>query len=107
MSLTKKPVTGMKDILPEEMRIRDYCISVIEKTYESFGFSHIETPAVEHIENLCSNQGGENEKLIFKIMKRGEKLNLAEAQSEADLTDSGLRYDLTLPLSRFYSNLYR
>ena len=104
MSLTKKPVTGMKDILPEEMRIRDYCISVIEKTYESFGFSHIETPAVEHIENLCSNQGGENEKLIFKIMKRGEKLNLAEAQSEADLTDSGLRYDLTLPLSRFYSN---
>ena len=104
MSLTKKPVTGMKDILPEEMRIRDYCISVIEKTYESFGFSHIETPAVEHIENLCSNQGGENEKLIFKIMKRGEKLNLEEAKSENDLADSGLRYDLTLPLSRFYAN---
>ncbi len=104
MSLTKKPVTGMKDILPEEMRIRDYCISVIEKTYESFGFSHIETPGVEHIENLCSNQGGENEKLIFKVMKRGEKLNLEEAKSENDLADSGLRYDLTLPLSRFYAN---
>ena len=70
MSLTKKPTTGMKDILPEEMRIRDYCISMIEKTYESFGFSHIETPCVEHIENLCSNQGGENEKLIFKVLKR-------------------------------------
>ena len=104
MSLTKKPVTGMKDILPEEMRIRDYCISVIEKTYESVGFSHIETPGVEHIENLCSNQGGENEKLIFKVMKRGEKLNLEEAKSENDLADSGLRYDLTLPLSRFYAN---
>ena len=104
MSLTKKPVTGMKDILPEEMRIRDYCISVIEKTYESFGFSHIETPGVEHIENLCSNQGGENEKLIFKVMKRGEKLDLEEAKSENDLADSGLRYDLTLPLSRFYAN---
>ena len=104
MSLTKKPVTGMKDILPEEMRIRDYCISMIEKTYESFGFSHIETPGVEHIENLCSNQGGENEKLIFKIMKRGDKLNLSEAASENDLEDSGLRYDLTLPLSRFYAN---
>ena len=104
MSLTKKPVTGMKDILPEEMRIRDYCISMIEKTYESFGFSHIETPGVEHIENLCSNQGGENEKLIFKIMKRGDKLNLSEAASENDLADSGLRYDLTLPLSRFYAN---
>ena len=104
MSLTKKPVTGMKDILPEEMRIRDYCISMIEKTYESFGFSHIETPGVEHIENLCSNQGGENEKLIFKIMKRGDKLNLSEAASENDLADSGLRYDLSLPLSRFYAN---
>ena len=104
MALNKNPVTGMKDILPEEMRIRDYCISMIEKTYESFGFSHIETPGVEHIENLCSNQGGENEKLIFKIMKRGDKLNLSEAQGENDLADSGLRYDLTLPLSRFYAN---
>ena len=104
MSLTKKPATGMKDILPEEMAIRDYCISVIEKTYGSFGFSHIETPCVEHIENLCSNQGGENEKLIFKVMKRGEKLNIADAKCENDLADAGLRYDLTLPLARFYSN---
>lgn len=104
MSLTKKPSTGMKDILPEEMRIRDYCISVITKTYESFGFSHIETPCVEHIENLCSNQGGENEKLVFKILKRGEKLNIETAQNENDLADSGLRFDLTLPLARYYSN---
>ncbi|MCQ2543004.1 MAG: histidine--tRNA ligase [Lachnospiraceae bacterium] len=104
MSLVKKPTTGMKDIMPEEMRIRDYCIRQIEETYSTFGFSHIETPCVEHIENLCSKQGGENEKLIFKVLKRGEKLNLAEAKEENDLVDSGLRYDLTVPLARFYSN---
>lgn len=103
-SLKKKPVTGMKDILPAEMRLRDYVTGLIKDTYKSFGFSPIETPCVEHIENLCSKQGGDNEKLIFKIMKRGEKLNLETAQEEGDLTDSGLRYDLTVPLSRFYSN---
>ena len=103
MSLVKKPTTGMKDIMPDEMRIRDYCIKQIEDTYQTFGFSHIETPCVEHIENLCSKQGGENEKLIFKVLKRGEKLNLETANSEADLVDSGLRYDLTVPLSRYYS----
>ncbi len=104
MALTKKPVTGMKDILPTEMQLRDYCIGVIKETYGQFGFHSIETPCVEHIENLSSKQGGENEKLIFKILKRGEKLNLKEAQEEADLVDGGLRYDLTVPLVRFYSN---
>lgn len=104
MALKKKPVTGMKDILPAEMQLRDYVTGLIKETYKSFGFSPIETPCVEHIENLCSKQGGDNEKLIFKIMKRGEKLNLEQAKEEADLTDSGLRYDLTVPLSRFYSN---
>lgn len=104
MTLKKKPVTGMKDILPAEMQLRDYVTGLIKETYKSFGFSPIETPCVEHIENLCSKQGGDNEKLIFKIMKRGEKLNLEQAKEEADLTDSGLRYDLTVPLSRFYAN---
>ena len=104
MALSKKPVTGMKDILPEEMQIRDYVISVIKETYGKFGFLSIETPGVESIQNLCNRQGGENEKLIFKILKRGEKLNLAEAESEKDLVDGGLRYDLTVPLVRFYSN---
>lgn len=104
MSLVKKPVTGMKDILPAEMEIRDYVTSLVKETYGGYGFSSIETPCVEHIENLSSKQGGENEKLIFKILKRGEKLNLAEAKEEADLVDSGLRYDLTLPLSRYYAN---
>ena len=104
MALKKKPVTGMKDILPAEMAIRDYVIRLIKETYGTFGFSSIETPCVEHIENLSSKQGGENEKLIFKILKRGEKLKLDTAETEADLVDGGLRYDLTLPLSRYYSN---
>lgn len=104
MALKKKPVTGMKDISPREMEIRDYVIRMIKDTYGSFGFSSIETPCVEHIENLSSKQGGENEKLIFKILKRGEKLKLDTAGSEADLVDGGLRYDLTVPLSRYYAN---
>lgn len=104
MALVKKPVTGMKDILPREMEIRDYVTGLVKEVYGGFGFTPIETPCVEHIENLCSNQGGENEKLIFKILKRGEKFNLETAESEEDLVDSGLRYDLTLPLSRYYAN---
>ena len=104
MELIKKPTTGMKDITPEEMVLRNYVMDEIKKTYAAFGFSQIETPAVEHIENLSSKQGGENEKLIFKILKRGEKLSLADAKEEIDLVDSGLRYDLTVPLSRYYAN---
>jgi len=104
MALSKKPVTGMKDIMPEEMVIRDYVISVITETYSKFGFTRIETPCVENIENLTNKQGGDNEKLIFKILKRGEKLNLETAKEEADLVDGGLRYDLTVPLVRYYSN---
>ena len=104
MALKKKPVTGMKDIMPGEMEIRDYVIGLIKDTYRTFGFSSIETPCVEHIENLCSKQGGDNEKLIFKILKRGEKLKIDQAKEEADLVDGGLRYDLTVPLSRYYAN---
>ncbi len=104
MALKKKPVTGMKDVLPREMALRQYVLSEIRRTYREFGFTEIETPVVEHIENLQSKQGGDNEKLIFKVMKRGEKLESAVAQGNADgLADSGLRYDLTLPLSRFYA----
>ncbi len=104
MALSKKPVTGMKDILPEEMEIRDYVIGVIKETYGNFGFTSIETPCVESLANLNCKAGGENEKLIFKILKRGEKLRLQEAQGEDDLVDGGLRYDLTVPLVRYYSN---
>ena len=108
MPMKKKPVTGMKDIVPTEMEIRNYVMQEIRDTYKTFGFTAMETPCVEHIENLSSNQGGENEKLIFKIMKRGDKLTSAIEKATAEdtnlLSDSGLRYDLTLPLSRYYAN---
>ena len=103
MALSKKPVKGMKDVLPREMEIRTYVQALIRETYKGYGFTQIETPCMEHIENLTNKQGGENEKLIFKILKRGNKLDLANARSEADLVDGGLRYDLTVPLSRYYS----
>ncbi len=104
MALNKKPTTGMKDILPEEMRIREYVMRVISETYASYGFTRIETPCVENIGNLTSKQGGDNEKLIFKILKRGEKLDVENAKTEEDVVDGGLRYDLTVPLVRYYSN---
>ncbi|MCI7107394.1 MAG: histidine--tRNA ligase [Lachnospiraceae bacterium] len=104
MALSRKPVNGMKDILPAEMEIRDYVTNVIKETYRSFGFTPIETPCMENIANLSNKQGGENEKLIFKVLKRGEKLNLETAKEEADVVDFGMRYDLTVPLSRFYAN---
>lgn len=103
MALSKKPVNGMKDILPAEMEIRDYVTNIIKDTYRSFGFTPIETPCMENIKNLSSRQGGENEKLIFKILKRGEKLKLETAKEESDVVDFGMRYDLTVPLSRFYA----
>ena len=141
MAFAKKPVTGMRDILPEEMAVRNYVMQTIRETYAGYGFTQVMTPVVEHIENLTSKQGGDNEKLIFKILKRGEKLAeavkaLSEAGSAAAgacgesisggdstgceaaagaetgqlqtctdaLSDSGLRYDLTLPLARYYAN---
>lgn len=108
MAFVKKPVTGMRDILPEEMAVRTYLMQLISDVYKTYGFNRIETPVVEHIENLLSKQGGDNEKLIFKVMKRGDKL-ARETQAVAEgnfdaLCDSGLRYDLTLPLSRYYAN---
>lgn len=99
--LPKTPAKGMRDFLPKEFALRQQILATIQQTYESFGFMRIETPAVENIDLLTSKQGGDNEKLIFKILKRGEKL---ENASESDLCDLGLRYDLTVPLARFYAN---
>lgn len=105
MQMIKTPVNGMKDIEPREMEIRQFILSKIREVYGKFGFTEIETPNIEHIENLLSDQGWDNEKLIFKILKRGEKLDkAAESGNVNDLVDSGLRYDLTVPLCRFYSN---
>lgn len=99
------PVKGTNDYLPREVRIRDYLTRVILETYQAGGFERITTPILEDMENLNKSDGGENLGLIFKILKRGDKLRKAldEKQYE-DLSDVGLRYDLTLPLSRYYAN---
>lgn len=105
MKVNLNPAKGMRDITPQEKEIRDYVESVIVSTYKQSGFELIETPVVENIENLIGSKGGENLKLIFKILKRGEKLDFSQGSfSEEDLADLGLRYDLTVPLSRFYCN---
>ncbi len=98
------PVEGMKDYLPEEMALRDRLMNTIIKTYTENGFRRISTPAVESLENLDNSDGGENLKLIYRIEKRGEKLEKALAAGDAKgLCDLGLRYDLTLPLARYYT----
>ena len=93
----------MRDISPKEMEIRDYVLKTIREVYTGYGFTQIETPVCEHLANLTSKQGGDNEKLIFKILKRGNKLHLDTATCEEDVSDMGLRYDLTVPLCRYYS----
>ena len=98
-------VKGTNDYLPEEARLRDYLQTQILNTYTDAGFERIMTPAVEDIENLDKSDGGDNLNLIFKILKRGDKLTKAiESGDEKNLCDMGLRYDLTLPLSRYYAN---
>ncbi|BDI31912.1 histidine--tRNA ligase [Capsulimonas corticalis] len=97
------PPRGMRDILPAEARLRKTVIQQITDVYESFGFRQIETPALELIENLVGDKGGENEKLIYRVLKRGEKLSEA-ALDPNQLCDLGLRFDLTVPLSRYYAN---
>ena len=105
MKVNLNPAKGMRDITPREKEIRDYVEGVIVNTYKQSGFELIETPVVENIENLVGSEGGENLKLIYKILKRGDKLNFEkEDLTEEDLADLGLRYDLTVPLSRFYCN---
>lgn len=105
LSLT--PPRGMRDLLPRETALRDWATRVILDTYEQFGFSRIETPALEHIQNLKGGEGGENLKLIYEVLKRGEKLDKAISggnPNRGDLADLGLRFDLTVPLVRYFCN---
>lgn len=105
MKVNVNPVKGMRDFLPADVRLREYVKSTITAVYEKQGFSLIDTPALENIEMLTNSEGGDNLQLIFKVLKRGEKLQLDKAGlTEDDLADLGLRYDLTLPLTRFYAN---
>ena len=102
--ISSNPVRGARDILPEEMLIRDTLEQKILSIYRQHGFSRIETPALENIDLLLGSEGGENLKMLFTILKRGDKLKVHEESTTKDLCDMGLRFDLTLPLSRFYSN---
>ena len=104
MKFIKTPVKGMCDMLPSDMRLREYVLGMIKDSYAKYGFMQIETPVMEHIENLTSKQGGDNEKLIFKVMKRGADLGRAIEKGTHEYAANGLRYDLTVPLARYYAN---
>ena len=93
----------MRDLLPAEKQKREQLISLIRETYAARGFQEIETPAVEAIERLSSGQGGDNEKLVFKVLKRGEELEKAVTEG-GELADLGLRFDLTVPLTRYFAS---
>ncbi|HEX8567004.1 MAG TPA: histidine--tRNA ligase [Pyrinomonadaceae bacterium] len=94
----------MRDLLPQEMVLRNHVTKTILEIYNQYGFMQIETPCAEKINFLSSGEGGENEKMLFKILKRGEKLNFSTTTKEIDVVDLGLRYDLTVPLSRYYAS---
>ena len=99
-----QPLKGMRDLLPREQALRDYIQGQILATYRAAGFQRISTPILEDMENLDKSDGGDNLNLIFKVLKRGDKLEHALASGdEKQLSDMGLRYDLTLPLSRYYA----
>ena len=100
----RNPQKGMRDLLPKQVELRNYVSSRILDVYKKYGFSQIETPSLENIELLSNGEGGENEKILFKILKRGEKLDLNNINDENSLVDMGLRYDLTVPMCRFYAN---
>ena len=107
MAKDVNPPRGNRDFLPLEKRKREQVLGVIVDTYRQHGFQEIEAPVMEDLARLTSGQGGDNEKLAFRVMKRGEELERAlAAQSESgqdSLADLGLRYDLTVPLTRFYA----
>lgn len=104
MKADNSPARGMRDLLPEEVATRDHVLSTITQVYRNFGYRRIETPALENITRLQGGQGGENEKLIYQVLRRGLPASVESDTTLADLVDLGLRFDLTVPLTRFYGN---
>ncbi len=105
MKVDNSPVRGTKDYLPKEMAVREQVRGIILSTYKKFGFMQVGTPILEDINRLLGSDGGDNLKLIFKVLKRGEKLDLTKPNlKESDIVDIGLRYDQTVPLARMYAN---
>jgi histidyl-tRNA synthetase len=98
------PARGTRDLLPATVAVRDHVLAKITEVYRRYGYQRIETPALENIERLQGGQGGENEKLIYRVLRRGLDEEVPAGTTLASLVDLGLRYDLTVPLSRFYGN---
>src|ERR1700730_4121194 len=104
MKIDNSPARGMRDLLPADVAVRDHVLESISAVYRQFGYQRIETPALENIARLQSGEGGDNEELIFEVLKRGLPPEVAAGTSLRELVDLGLRYDLTVPLTRFYGN---
>jgi len=104
MKIDNSPARGMRDLLPADVAVRDHVLESISAVYRRFGYQRIETPALENIARLQSGEGADNEKLIFEVLKRGLPPEVAAGTSLRELVDLGLRYDLTVPLTRFYGN---
>jgi len=99
MSSVVNPPRGMRDFLPQAKQMRERTLAMIREQYAQYGYQEIETPVVEDLSRLTSSDGGENEKLIFRILRR----NLEDVTDLSELADLGLRFDLTVPLARFYA----
>jgi histidyl-tRNA synthetase len=106
VKIDNSPARGTRDLLPASVAVRDHVLESITTVYRRFGYQRIETPALEDIRRLQGGQGGENEKLIFQVLRRGLPDEVAAGTPVRDLVDLGLRYDLTVPLTRFYANNY-
>ncbi len=104
MKIDNSPARGMRDLLPADVAVRDHVLESISAVYRRFGYQRIETPALEHIDRLSSGEGGDNEKLIFEVLRRGLPPEVPAGTPVRELVDLGLRYDLTVPLTRFYGN---
>src|SRR5579864_5402815 len=104
MKIDNSPARGMRDLLPADVAVREHVLESIAGVYRKFGYQRIETPALEDIARLTSGQGGENEKLAYWVLRRGLPASVAEGTELRDLVDLGLRYDLTVPLTRFYGH---
>ena len=104
MKIDNSPARGMRDLLPADVAVRDHVLESISAVYRRFGYQRIETPALEHIDRLSSGEGGDNEKLIFEVLRRGLPPDVPAGTPVRELVDLGLRYDLTVPLTRFYGN---
>ena len=104
MKIDNSPARGMRDLLPADVAVRDHVLESISAVYRRFGYQRIETPALEHIDRLSSGEGGDNEKLIFEVLRRGLPPEVPAGTPLRELVDLGLRYDLTVPLTRFYGN---